>query len=87
MVLVPLASHTLINRSLVTAPEDHVRIELPEPRHADAALSIDGDIVIAETANLTHIDIALSSCSVSLVKLDTRLFFDTLATEFFQQRD
>ena len=87
MALVPLASHTLINRALVTAPEDVVRIELPEPRHADAALSIDGDSVIDETAGMTHVVLALSGRSVSLVKLNTRLFFDTLATEFFEQKD
>jgi len=87
MTVVPLASHTLINRAIVTAPEDSVRIELSDAGHAAAALSIDGDMVLDESAGLTHVDIALSDRSVRLVKLDSRLFFDTLATEFFEQRD
>ena len=83
MALVPLASHTLVNRAIVTAPEDIVSVELPEPRHSCAALSVDGAIVLDEDSRITHIDIKISERSVALVKLDTRLFFDTLATEFF----
>ena len=83
MALVPLASHTLVNRAIVTAPEDEVRIELPEACHAKAALAIDGRMVLDESKVLTQVDIGLSERSVLLVKLDKRLFFDTLATEFF----
>jgi len=89
IALVPLASHSLVNRPIVTAPDDAVRIELPNPAHAGVTLAIDGKAVIDnEDADLllTHIDVELSNQSVSLVKTSSRLFFDTLASEFFVNR-
>jgi len=98
MVLVPLASHTLISRAIVTAPKDVVRIDMPDPDHAGASLSIDGTVVIdnvyLERSNpcieqhLTHIEVCIASNHwVSLVKTSSRLFFDTLATEFYRHED
>ncbi|MCL2680401.1 MAG: NAD(+)/NADH kinase [Coriobacteriia bacterium] len=90
IALVPLASHSLVSRPIVTAPKDVVRIELPDPSHAGVTLAIDGKAVLNNGESdhpLTHIDIALSTQSVSLVKTSSRLFFDTLASEFFGSND
>ena len=98
MALVPLASHTLINRSIVTAPKDKVRIDLLDCDHTAATLSIDGKVFINNMQlersiphiqqMLTHIDAEISSQRwVSLVKTSTRLFFDNLATEFYRYED
>jgi len=90
IALVPLASHSLVSRPIVTAPSDAVRIELPSPTHAGVTLTIDGLAVYNSDESdhaLTHIDVELSNQSVSLVKTSSRLFFDTLASEFFVQRD
>jgi len=95
MALVPLASHTLINRAIVTAPKDVVRIELPDSDYAGVTLSIDGSVVVdnvyLDRSNphieqpLTHIEATISANHwVSLVKTSSRLFFDTLATEFYR---
>jgi NAD+ kinase len=101
MALVPLASHTLVNRAIVTAPADVVRIELPDLGRASANLTVDGTLFMdgagcsagdddsdvgTGSNGMTHVDIAVSERVVSLVKLDTRLFFDTLASEFFALR-
>lgn len=98
MALVPLASHTLISRSIVTAPQDIVRIELPDVDRSGVILSIDGNVVIDNVylerskpsieKALTHIDLSISKDHwVSLIKTSTRLFFDTLATEFYRHED
>ena len=95
MVLVPLASHTLINRSIVTAPKDLVRIDIAQSDVGGVILSIDGTVVIdnvhmersepATYAPLTHIEARICSKRwVSLVKTSSRLFFDTLSTEFYR---
>jgi len=94
MTLVPMASHTLISRAIVTAPRDLVCIHLPDPDRAGAVLSIDGKVVIdnlyPERSSLpagqalTHIETRISSEHwVSLVKTSNHLFFDTLASEFY----
>ncbi|MDR1412442.1 MAG: NAD(+)/NADH kinase [Actinomycetes bacterium] len=81
MVLVALASHTLVSRAIVTAPDDEVRITLPDSTRAAASLIIDGENVLDD---FSFADIHISERTVSLVKLDGRLFFDTLAAEFFR---
>jgi len=94
MSLVPMASHTLISRAIVTAPKDLVCVHLPDPDRAGAVLSIDGKVVIdnmyPERSSLstgqilTHIETRISSEHwVSLVKTANHLFFDTLASEFY----
>jgi NAD+ kinase len=86
MTIAPLASHTLINRAIVTAPEDNVAISLSKSSQVDSTLAIDGNIVLdaADIAKpITHIEIRKSDKAVSLVKTSGRLFFETLAAEFF----
>ncbi|MCL2525951.1 MAG: NAD(+)/NADH kinase [Coriobacteriia bacterium] len=96
MALVPLASHTLISRAIVTAPKDTVRLHLPDPEHNGAILSIDGQVVMdnvylersvpAVDAPFTRIETGICPDKwVSLVKTSSRLFFDTLATEFYRR--
>jgi len=98
MALVPMASHTLISRAIVTAPKDLVCIHLPDPDRAGAVLSIDGKVVnnnrYPEHSNppnaqaLTHIEARISSEHwVSLVKTSKHLFFDTLASEFYHHEE
>ncbi|MCL2438426.1 MAG: NAD(+)/NADH kinase [Coriobacteriia bacterium] len=98
MALVPLASHTLINRSIVTAPKDLVRVDLSNSDYAGATLSIDGKVAIDNVylersspsvgQALTHIELRIAEDYwVPLVKTSTRLFFDTLATEFYRHED
>ena len=104
MALVPLASHTLISRAIVTASKDVVRIELSDETHAGVTLAIDGEVVIdnvyperskphtdllisGEYLPLTHIEVQTSDQHwVSLVKTSSRLFFNTLATEFYRHK-
>jgi len=98
MALVPLASHTLINRSIVTAPKDVVRIDLIDQDHEGGILSIDGKVFIdnvypeqsvpSTLQPLTHIEARISDERwVTLVKTSSRLFFDTLATEFYRHEE
>jgi len=96
MALVPLASHTLISRAIVTAAKDTVRCHLSDSAHGGAILSIDGQVVIdnvylersnpAVSLPFTHIEACICNERwVSLVKTSSRLFFDTLATEFYRR--
>jgi len=95
MTLVPMASHTLTNRVICTARNDVVRIELPDPKHAGVVLHVDGQVVINNVylersipyleESMTHVEIRISKDhDVNLVKASSRMFFDTLSSEFFR---
>jgi len=82
LVIVPVAPHTLRSRPIVTGPSDVVEIVLNEPARADACLSIDGDLMPCRQA-IERITVRRGDHDVSLVKLDGRSFFQTVAEEFF----
>ncbi|MDR1775476.1 MAG: NAD(+)/NADH kinase [Actinomycetes bacterium] len=88
MVVVPVASHTLVQRAIVTAPDDSVTLRLPDALRAHAALVIDGAETLRFAAPATDtIHIRRDPArSIRLVKTSSRLFFDTLAREFFGSR-
>jgi len=83
MVVVPLASHTLVQRALVTAPDDEVVITLPEDNEADIILFVDGREIDLGDASIASIEIVTSPQTLELIKLDSRLFYDTVAQHFF----
>lgn len=82
LVIVPLASHTLVQRSVVAGKDDVVDIDLPDERRANIELSLDGTSVLI-AGSVSSIRCRVSEHAVELVKLDNRLFYDTVASEFF----
>jgi len=83
MVIVPLASHTLVQRALVTAPDDEVAITLPALSVTDTLLSVDGREFDLGKEAVKSIQVKPSSQALELIKLDSRLFYDTVAQNFF----
>lgn len=82
MVVVPVAPHTLHTRAIVTGPSDVVEVILNDPSRADACVSIDGDLMPCRRS-IERVIIRRGEHDVSLVKLDGRNFFQTVAEEFF----
>lgn len=83
MVVVPVAPHTLRTRSIVTEPADTVEITLPDASRSDALIHVDG----TATPSRRHLDrvvVSRGQHDVSLVKLDGRDFYETVAAEFFE---
>lgn len=85
MVVVPVAPHTLRSRPLVTEPSDAVEIVLSDPSRADACVFVDGAATPCRRV-LDRIVLSRGEHDVSLVKLDGRDFYETVAAEFFQGR-
>ncbi|MCL2024393.1 MAG: NAD(+)/NADH kinase [Coriobacteriia bacterium] len=83
MVIVPLASHTLVQRAIVTAPGDTVAVTLPDTKKADISLSCDGVEIDTGERTIERITVRASDRSIELIKRDNRVFYDTLAHEFF----
>lgn len=82
MVVVPLASHTLVQRAIVTAPEDQVTITLNDPRRTTDELVVDGHTVVLD-GPVEYVECHVSNRSVTLIKSDDRRFYETVAREFF----
>jgi len=82
MVVVPVAPHTLAARSIVTDPCGTVEITLPDSARADACVTVDGDVKPCRRA-IEMVTVCRGAHDVSLVKLDGRDFYETVAAEFF----
>lgn len=83
MVIVPLASHTLVARAMITAADDVVSITLPEEFRSDIMVVVDGQPLELPDAKIGAIKIKPSAQKLELIKLDSRLFYDTVAQNFF----
>lgn len=81
MVFAPVAPHSLAARPLVFGPSDIVTISCPNPARADASVSVDGDLVPCRSA-LDHVQVKVGERDVSLMRLDGRDFYSTLASTF-----
>jgi len=82
--VVPLAPHTLIRRAVVTAARDRLRIELPDPTRADAALLCDGQN-IPTSAPVTAVEVKVAAERLRLVKLEAHNSYEVVARKFFGQ--
>jgi len=82
MVVVPVAPHTLASRSIVTDPGGTVEITLPDAARADACVTVDGDVKPCRRS-IEKVVVARGAHDVSLVKLEGRNFYETVAAEFF----
>lgn len=85
MVVVPVAPHRLATRAIVTEPHDTVEITLPDPSRADACVTVDGEAMPCRRS-LDKLTVSRGQHDVSLVKLEGRDFYDTVAHEFFGGR-
>lgn len=82
LVIVTLASHTLVQRAIVTGNNDKVTINLPDKRRAKIEMVLDGEQIEIDGA-IDAVSCNVSDKTVKLVKLESRRFYDTVATEFF----
>ena len=80
--VVPLAPHTLINRAVVTAAGDQLRIELPDPTRAEAILLLDGE-PLKVARPVTAVEIRTAPEKLRLVKLDAHNAYKVVARQFF----
>jgi NAD+ kinase len=83
MVIVPLASHTLVQRAIVTAPDDRAMVAFPEEFKSQKMILVDGRVLDIAGAKITSIEVAPSTQKLELIKLDSRLFYDTVSQNFF----
>ena len=83
MVIVPLASHTLVQRAIVTAPDDVVGITFPELYRSVLVVVVDGVELDVRPEDVTSIEIRRATAELALIKLDSRRFYDTVAQHFF----
>lgn len=90
MVVVPLASHTLVQRAIVTAQDDVVRVHFPDLSRSKPVLTFDGFDAFGcgceRGSEITEVTLEVSDHYIELIKLDSRLFYDTVAEEFFPSR-
>lgn len=82
MVIVPIAPHTLSARPLITDPGDTVEITFPDSTRAEACVVIDGEATPCRQS-VQRVKVSRGAHDVSLVKLEGRDFYDTVAEEFF----
>lgn len=80
--VVPLAPHTLVNRAVVTAPGDLMRIELPDPTRSEAVLLLDGDPYVTAKP-VTAVQARIAPEKLRLIKFDTHNAYKVVAQEFF----
>lgn len=85
LVVVPLASHTLIQRAVVTAPHEVISIDFPDKARAFVELTFDG-IIAVQFERPDKVEVRAADKDVALIKLDNRLFYETVASEFFRGR-
>lgn len=83
LVIIPLASHTLIQRALVTSHDELVVLDFPDPDRAEVELCFDGQTMI-RLDQPTRVECRVSDLTVEVIKLDSRLFYDTVSAEFFR---
>lgn len=84
MVVVPLASHTLVQRAIVTAPDDEIAVGFPEQTRSEVTITVDGIRCNLGVALPVSVQVVIADESVELIKRDNRLFYDTVSTEFFR---
>jgi len=82
IVVVPVAPHTLQARAIVTEPSSTIELTLPDAGRANACLAVDGDVKPCRRA-IERVTVTRGAHDVSLIKLDGRDFYETVATEFF----
>lgn len=82
LVIVTLASHTLVQRAIVTGNNDQVTINLPDKRRAKIEMVLDGEQRELD-GGIDAVRCGVSDKTVKLVKLESRRFYDTVAAEFF----
>ena len=82
LVVVPLASHTLVQRAVVTAPTDRISVEFPDSARARNEIILDG-VTVTLDVTPTTLTAEVSQNYVEIIKLDSRLFYETVAHEFF----
>lgn len=82
LVVVPVAPHTLVARALVTGAAECVEITLSDSSRSDACVVVDGDPAPCRRA-LERVVVRRGDHDVSLVKLNGRDFYETVAEEFF----
>lgn len=81
LLLVPLAAHTLFNRSLVVAPDSVLRVEVDPRSGAGAILWADGRRTMTLPAGAV-IEVRRSQRPVKLARLDVAPFTDRLVNKF-----
>ena len=80
-LVVPAAAHILSARPMVLAPDDVAEVSLPNPRRADACVTVDGDALPCRTA-LERVTVTADGPEVALVKLDGAGFYDVVRAKF-----
>jgi NAD+ kinase len=80
-LVVPAAAHSLSARPLVLASDDVAEIALPNPRRADACVTVDGDALPCRTA-IERVTVTADGPEVRLVKLGGAGFYDVVRAKF-----
>ena len=83
LVVVPLASHTLIQRAVVTGSQEIITLDFPDEQRALVEFSFDG-LSTVQVHKPSRAVFRVAQETISLIKLDSRLFYDTVASEFFR---
>jgi len=82
--IVALAPHTLVDRAVVTSRTDRIRIELPDPTRAAAALLFDGKPLETFRVRVTALEASIADEALNLVKFSTHTTYEMVAREFFR---
>lgn len=72
LLMTPVCPHTFFNRSVIFSGEDRIKVVANPPRET-VAVSIDGQIT--KEVQLEHLEIAVSSFTLNLAKVETTNFF------------
>ena len=86
LLVVPVAPHTLCERSILTAPSDTVDIAVSTDSRSHACITVDGDEIPFE-APPTRIVASRHENDVLLARVDESDFYSALAREFYGASD
>lgn len=83
LVVVPLAPHTLLSRSVVTDPSDVVEIDLSSnPESREASFFVDGELVLPDE-EIDHILVRKSNNPTVLLRYKAKSFYGAVADTFY----
>ncbi|HHV60436.1 MAG TPA: NAD(+)/NADH kinase [Clostridiaceae bacterium] len=82
MVVTPICPHILYSRSFITSGDRKVKISLDENYHNKAMVTVDGQKGV-EVASGDEIVIGKASCTVKMVRLRKRNFFNILRSKIY----
>lgn len=86
MIVTPICPHILYSRSFITTGDRVVKIVIDENYHDNAMVTLDGQKGLEVTSG-DEIRIKKAACSVKMIRLQERNFFNVLRSKIYYRSD